>query len=114
MSTDYSHLYAGIRALADESAEVRIDRIRLDRWITYGRAEAALTAMKDLLTHPKRTRMSNLLLVGPTNKGKSMISSGAIIRRSPPTQQTTASLTSRCSRCRCPPVPTRRDSSARS
>jgi hypothetical protein len=29
--------------------------------------------MEDLLSFPKRTRMPNLLLVGPTNKGKTMI-----------------------------------------
>jgi len=29
--------------------------------------------MEDLLTFPKRTRMPNLLLVGPTNNGKTMI-----------------------------------------
>src|SRR5882762_3588153 len=59
--------------MADESDESRIRRIRTDRWITYARAEAALVAMEDLLTFPKRTRMPNLLLVGPTNNGKTMI-----------------------------------------
>jgi hypothetical protein len=73
LSTDYSHLQAATRALADESAEVRIARIRNDRWITYPRAEAALARLQDLLTHPKRTRMPNLLLFGQTNNGKSMI-----------------------------------------
>ena len=33
----------------------------------------ALAAMDDLLSFPKRTRMPNLLLVGPTNNGKTMI-----------------------------------------
>lgn len=45
----------------------------MDRWIAYARAEAALTALEDLLTFPKRLRMPNLLLVGPTNNGKTMI-----------------------------------------
>ena len=73
MSSDYSHLHASIRPLAEENNESRIRRIRTDRWITYGRAEAALAAMDDLLNFPKRTRMPNLLLVGPTNNGKTMI-----------------------------------------
>ena len=73
MSLDYSHLHASIRPLAEENNESRIRRIRTDRWITYGRAEAALAAMDDLLSFPKRTRMPNLLLVGPTNNGKTMI-----------------------------------------
>lgn len=73
MSADYSHLYSTIRPFADEDNETRIRRIRTDRWITYSRAEAALTAMEDLLSFPKRTRMPNFLLVGPTNNGKTMI-----------------------------------------
>ena len=71
--SSYPHLLPQIRALADAPAEMRIRRIRTDRWIGYARAEAALSAMKDLLTFPKRTRMPNLLLVGPSNNGKTMI-----------------------------------------
>jgi type II secretory pathway predicted ATPase ExeA len=52
---------------------MRIRRIRTDRWIGYARAQAALAAMEDLLSFPKRTRMPNLLLVGPSNNGKTMI-----------------------------------------
>ncbi|MGB6451374.1 MAG: TniB family NTP-binding protein [Steroidobacteraceae bacterium] len=73
MSAEYPHLHSATRPLADESAELRIRRIRTDRWITYSRAEAALSAMEDLLNFPKRTRMPNLLLIGPTNNGKTMI-----------------------------------------
>lgn len=73
MSTDYAHLHSTIRPLAEEDNESRIRRIRTDRWITYRRAEAALITMEDLLSFPKRTRMPNLLLVGPTNNGKTMI-----------------------------------------
>ncbi len=69
----YPHLFPQARALADAPAEIRIRRIRTDRWIGYARAEAALSAMEDLLTFPKRTRMPNLLLVGPSNNGKTMI-----------------------------------------
>jgi hypothetical protein len=73
VSGDYPHLHSATRPFAEESNESRIRRIRTDRWITYSRAEAALSAMEDLLTFPKRTRMPNLLLVGPTNNGKTMI-----------------------------------------
>jgi hypothetical protein len=73
VSTDYSHLHSAVRPFADEDNETRIHRIRTDRWITYSRAEAALAAMEDLLSFPKRTRMPNLLLVVPTNNGKTMI-----------------------------------------
>jgi len=73
MSGEYSHLHPSTRQLADEDAQSWIRRIRTDRWIGYARAEAALTAIEDLLTFPKRMRMPNLLLAGPTNNGKTMI-----------------------------------------
>ena len=73
MSEAYPHLHASIRGAADEEADTRIRRIRTDRWVSYARAESALIAMDDLLNFPKRTRMPNLLLVGPTNNGKTMI-----------------------------------------
>jgi hypothetical protein len=67
MSDDYAHLHPSVRRFADEDAPSRIRRIRTDRWIGYARAEAVLAALEDLLSFPKRTRMPNLLLVGPTN-----------------------------------------------
>jgi hypothetical protein len=73
MSAEYPHLHSSAQAVIDESAESRIRRIRTDRWISYARAEASLGAIDDLLTFPKRTRMPNLLLVGRTNNGKTMI-----------------------------------------
>ena len=73
MTSEYEHLHHSIRPMADEDNESRIRRIRSDRWISYARAEAALEALENLLSFPKRTRMPNLLLVGPTNNGKTMI-----------------------------------------
>lgn len=71
--TAYPHLFEQVRPLADAPAEERVRRIRTDRWIGYARAEAALAELDDLLTFPKRLRMPNLLLVGPSNNGKTMI-----------------------------------------
>lgn len=73
MSAPYPHLHDSARIYASESSEARIRHIRSERWITYARAEYALSQLDDLLTFPKRTRMPNLLLVGPTNNGKTMI-----------------------------------------
>lgn len=73
MSGDYEHLHPTARVWAEEDATSRVRRIRTDRWIGYARAEAALSAIEDVLSFPKRTRMPNLLLVGPTNNGKTMI-----------------------------------------
>ncbi|WP_323809665.1 TniB family NTP-binding protein [Sphingobium baderi] len=73
MSASYAHLHAAVRPLADEDAASRIWHIRMDRWIGYARADAALEALEELLDFPQRTRMPNLLVVGPTNNGKTMI-----------------------------------------
>jgi hypothetical protein len=73
VSRDYPHLHDSVRVLVSESDESRIRRIRADRWVGYARADAALSAFEELLTFPKRTRMPNLLLCGPTNNGKSML-----------------------------------------
>jgi hypothetical protein len=73
MSDKYGHLRPATRPFAEEDAASRIRRIRTDRWIGYARAEAVLAALEDLLSFPKRLRMPNLLLVGPTNNGKTMI-----------------------------------------
>lgn len=73
LSASYAHLHASVRSLADEDAASRIWHIRMDRWIGYARADAAIEALEELLDFPQRTRMPNLLLVGPTNNGKTMI-----------------------------------------
>jgi hypothetical protein len=73
MTPDFPHLHPSMRLLAAEDNESRVRRIRAERWISYAKAEAALVACGDLLSFPKRTRMPNLLLVGPTNNGKTMI-----------------------------------------
>jgi hypothetical protein len=73
MTEEFSHLQASARRYIAESDDGRIRRIRTDRWITYERAEAALGALHDVLQFPKRTRMPNLALVGPTNNGKTMV-----------------------------------------
>lgn len=73
MSEKYPHLHPSTQQFAGEDAQSRIRRIRTDRWIGYARAEAVLAALEDLLSFPKRLRMPNLLLVGPTNNGKTMI-----------------------------------------
>jgi hypothetical protein len=69
----YAHLHPTVQPLADEDTASRIWRIRMDRWIGYARADAAIEALEELLAFPQRTRMPNILLVGPTNNGKTMI-----------------------------------------
>jgi hypothetical protein len=70
---ELDHLSPAAQELARQPDEVRIDRILADRWIGYTRAIQAVEKLQWLLRHPKRLRMPNLLLVGPTNNGKTMI-----------------------------------------
>ncbi len=65
---DLSHLHPAVRHAALLPAV-----IRADRWIGYPRASQALTRLQALLAGPIRQRMPNMLLIGPTNNGKSMI-----------------------------------------
>ena len=71
--TEFPHLYPGAGKIAALSAEDRILRIRADRWISYPRAEAALEKLETLMSFPERARMPNLLIVGESGMGKTMI-----------------------------------------
>lgn len=69
----YPHLLPAVQLLADAPNAVRTRRIWTDRWLGYARAEAALMKLEELRLFPKRNRMPNLLIVGPSNNGKTMI-----------------------------------------
>lgn len=51
----------------------RINHILTERWIGYPRAMEILCNMEDLIMHPKTYRMPNMLLVAPTNNGKTIL-----------------------------------------
>jgi hypothetical protein len=70
---DLAHLHPGARAIARLPAAERLRHLRADRWIGYSRATAALERLEELFCWPDTQRMPNLLLIGPTNNGKSMI-----------------------------------------
>jgi len=70
---DLAHLLPETQHLARLPADERIQRIRADRWIGYPRAVEAVNHLETLYAWPSMQRMPNLLLVGPTNNGKSMI-----------------------------------------
>lgn len=70
---ELDHLIPAARRTAVLPAAERIQRVRADRWIGYTKANEALGKLEGLFSHPKRQRMPNLLLVGATNNGKSMI-----------------------------------------
>ena len=67
------HLLPNICEIALLPVEQRISKLRSDYWIEYTRAQEALHRMEELLNHPQKIRMPNMLLISPTNNGKSMI-----------------------------------------
>lgn len=73
MSNLYAHLNSStIEALSLSNAE-RIFKIRSERWIGYPKSKQILAKLDDLLVYPKTHRMPNMLIVGDTNNGKTML-----------------------------------------
>lgn len=69
----FEHLLPSIAAVVELETNERLIKLHSDYWIGYGRAEHALSCLEDLLLRPKCVRMQNMLIVGPTNNGKTMI-----------------------------------------
>ncbi|MGZ4954618.1 MAG: TniB family NTP-binding protein [Methylobacter sp.] len=59
--------------LLELSNAERIEKIRSPRWIGYPRAKVVLAKLEDLLVYPRSHRMPNMLVVGDTNNGKTML-----------------------------------------
>lgn len=70
---DLSYLLPASQQVALLPNEDRLKRIRAERWIGYPKAVEALDKLETLLAWPIKQRMPNLLIIGPTNNGKSMI-----------------------------------------
>ncbi|MET7300161.1 TniB family NTP-binding protein [Embleya sp. NPDC005575] len=70
---DLAHLCPAAQQITQLPDAERLRYVRADRWIGYPRATEALERLETLLTWPSKQRMPNLLLIGPTNNGKSMI-----------------------------------------
>lgn len=68
-----SHLSTKTAEIAGKPDEERINYIRNERWIGYPRARAILDKLEDLLNHPQQPRMPNMLIVGDTNSGKTVL-----------------------------------------
>lgn len=68
------YLIAPSRAvLARGNKDEIIRYIQSEHWIGYNEAIRVLMKLDELLNYPKRQRMPNLLVIGPTNNGKTMI-----------------------------------------
>lgn len=68
-----SHLNPIAKTWLELSDEERIFKLRRERWIGYDRAKEVIGKLNRLITYPKKRRMPNLLIVGDTNNGKTMI-----------------------------------------
>lgn len=68
-----NHLLPHVREFLDLPQSDRISIVHADWWIGYGTANRALDILNALLIHPQRVRMPNLMIIGPTNNGKTMI-----------------------------------------
>lgn len=73
MTNPTDHLNESAKAALALNDRERINFIRRPRWIGYTKAKEVIAQLEDLLTYPKTHRMPNLLLVGETNNGKTMI-----------------------------------------
>ncbi|MCK9192418.1 MAG: TniB family NTP-binding protein [Nevskia sp.] len=71
--TGAPHLSDTAAAKLDLSDQDRCQHIRKPRWIGYGRSQEILGKLEDLLEHPLQPRMPNMLIVGETNNGKTML-----------------------------------------
>jgi hypothetical protein len=72
-ATMYPHLQPSEQELAGLSAAERIASLAIQHWIGYPRAQTAIARLESLLSQPMVLRPSNMLIVGPSNNGKSMI-----------------------------------------
>ena len=74
MAGEPLHLSPAAQAIADLPAPERLAHLRGQWWISHPRASAALARLEAVLAYgPGRIRPPNLLIVGPTNNGKSMV-----------------------------------------
>lgn len=70
---DDSHIDPAFRHILGFSDKDRIHFMDYPRWVNYPVADKILTTLRELMDKPKKTRMSNLLIVGPPNNGKTTI-----------------------------------------
>jgi hypothetical protein len=70
----FKHLGPEANELAKLPTIERLAHLRMERWIGYTRAHQVLAQLEALLaSEPGKLRPRNLLIVGPSNNGKTMI-----------------------------------------
>lgn len=69
----YKHLSKETAKKMCLSNDDRILHIKKPRWIGYNKSQDILKKLNDLLYYPKQARMPNMLLIGDTNNGKTVL-----------------------------------------
>jgi hypothetical protein len=72
-SGGYEHLHPEVHAVADLNAAARIARIQAARWIEHPSVAQALGVLQETFEQPQRDRMENVLLIGESGMGKTML-----------------------------------------
>jgi len=67
------HLIDSVREIALKDDVSRIKFINNNRWIKYPQAEKIIDRLEELLVYPKISRMPNMLIIGETNNGKTIL-----------------------------------------
>jgi len=67
---EFAHLPQDVRPIAALDAEARI---RTERWVQHAAADRVLGYLQEAFQQPPRERMENILLVGESGMGKTML-----------------------------------------
>ncbi len=73
MAAEFEHLPLDVRPIAGLDAEARIAHIRAERWVQHAAADRVLGYLQEALVQPPKDRMENILLIGESGMGKTML-----------------------------------------
>ncbi len=71
--SEWAHLPQDMRPVAALDAEARVAHIRAERWVQHAAADRVLGYLQEAFTQPRRERMENILLIGESGMGKTML-----------------------------------------
>ncbi|WP_419812611.1 TniB family NTP-binding protein [Bacterioplanoides sp.] len=106
---NYQHLHKDCIPKLEMDIDDRIQEIHKPRWIGYPTAQDAMHKLEGLLSHPRVSRMPNMLLVGATNNGKTEIVKRFCQRHLPDESFDTENLITPTMYFEAPPTPSEAD-----
>ncbi|MTK52139.1 MAG: AAA family ATPase [Paludibacter sp.] len=102
---EIKHLHPSLHAILLLEEEARINKIQQDSWIGYSRAQCIIAKLEDLLIYPRVIRMPNLLIVGDTNNGKTILANRFFVSHKPYLREADQSFIAPIVYCQAPPKP---------